>query len=101
MTAVAPRSSGRPADRETIMPLYFFHLSFGDRLLSGKWLFDGHDGQQVAELTPHFVQYFLGGPPAPWLHYGTQQLIVTHGEIAVYDARTGRALPVRDARHYG
>lgn len=30
----APRSSGRPVDRETIMPLYFFHLSFGDRLLS-------------------------------------------------------------------
>lgn len=72
----------------------------GDRLLSGKWLFDGHGGQQVAELTPHFAQYFLGGPAAPWLHYGTQHLIVTHGSMAVYDARTGRALPVLDARSY-
>jgi hypothetical protein len=72
----------------------------GDRLLSGKQLFDGHGGQQVAELTPQFVWYLVGGPVAPWLHYGTQHLIVTHGRVAVYDARTGRALPVLDARSY-
>jgi dipeptidyl aminopeptidase/acylaminoacyl peptidase len=64
-------------------------------------LFDGHGGQQIAELTPQFAQYFVGGPPAPWLHYGTQHLIVTHDRMAVYDARTGRALPVLDARSYG
>jgi len=66
----------------------------GERLVSGRALFDGRTGRRVAELGVQHGQYLMGGPAAPWYHVGARYLVCTHGRAQVWDVRTGEPMPV-------
>ncbi|MDC0669712.1 WD40 repeat domain-containing protein [Nannocystis radixulma] len=63
----------------------------GERLVSGRALYDGRSGQHVADLEPTFGNYLAGGPPRPWMHLGTKWLISAHSELQLW--RTDRGIP--------
>lgn len=67
----------------------------GNRLLSGRWLFDGRSGRRLVEITPDFGHYLEGGPATPWLHFGAEYLISMHGGTRVWESHTGTPLPAQ------
>ncbi|WP_434426477.1 WD40 repeat domain-containing protein [Nannocystis pusilla] len=67
----------------------------GDRLLCDRELLDGRTGQRIARLKPELGPYLEGGPPQPWLYFGTRVLICTHGGLQLWDARSGKPLKLK------
>lgn len=64
----------------------------GQRLLRGKALYDGLNGQLVAPVETHLGSYLEGGPADPWVHLGNRYLISLHSLMNVWDGRTGAVI---------
>ncbi len=90
------RASG-PA-REAGLPARFDPS--GARLICGRQLLDGHSGAPIATLELGLGSYLEGGPAKPWLHFGTQALVCSHGGLHVWDSRRGTALPMKEELSY-
>jgi len=73
----------------------------GDRLISGRWLFDGRSGRPIAEIDWNLPHYLEGGPALPWLHFGTRHLISDGGmRVRVWDTRSGQQREVQEKFFY-
>lgn len=71
----------------------------GDRLVSGRWLFDGRSGRLIAEVDSNPGGYLEGGPALPWLHFGTRYLI-SEGASRVWDTRSGQRREAQEELFY-
>jgi WD40 repeat protein len=61
----------------------------GNRLLSGRQLYDGRTGAPVVEVAVELANYLEGGPASPWFHLGDRFIISLDGTLCVWEATSG------------
>lgn len=64
----------------------------GSRLLNGPWLCDGYTGRRQRRLNFPCPKYPENGPPANYLHFGSDRIIYLVQDVRVWDTATGKSI---------